>query len=94
MYVRPVGSNTWTVGKLAATTDALQLSTNRYECAEIFIENDPDNLVDILWGNSTSQLFQLSPGDSITLPVQNVNQVYVKTVSSTATVPYAAFKYV
>lgn len=90
-WVRELGSKTWTVGSLAATSNAAQLSTG-YECNEVFFQNDPDNTVDILFGNSASQPIQLLPGDSFTLPVQNVNEVYVKTVSSTATVPWLARK--
>lgn len=92
-FVRIQGSNAFKVGtSLGATTDAAQLSSTNYYCNEVYLENDPSNAVNILWGSSDGQPFKLAPGGSVSIPVQNVALVYVKTASSTATVPWAAFQ--
>ena len=71
-------------GAIALTSDAAQFTAQA--CNEVVIQNDPDNVVDILIGTSGALIFQMSPGDSIPLAIENLNLVYGKTVSSTATV--------
>ena len=77
----PTGG-TPTAGTTSLTTTAsIQLAANA--CKEITIQNDPDNLLDVLVGDSGSQTFQLLPGQAITLPVSNSNLIYAKNASST-----------
>lgn len=52
-------------------------------CKSVIVQNDPDNAVDVLVGDSSTQAFQLRPGDALTLPVSNVNLVYAKNLLST-----------
>ena len=73
-------------GTLAATTTAQVLGSQ--VCSEVVIQNDPDNAVDILIGTATSQPIQLTPGQPIVVRMANLNLIYIKTVSSTATVGY------
>jgi hypothetical protein len=57
-------------------------------CSEVLIQNDPSSLVNLLVGDVTSQPVVLTPGQHIVLPVSNLNLVYAKSASSTATLNY------
>lgn len=88
-YVSEAGSTTLITGvSLGATTSAAQLSTG-ISCSELYLQNDPDNSVDILLGTSDTQSLQIQLGETFVIPVADVNLVYIKTVSSTATVNWA-----
>lgn len=74
---------TLTDGTDSLTTSATQLNAGVSVVAKwLLIQADPDNTVDILVGDATPAI-QLTPGDSVVLPVSDVNKVYAKTVSST-----------
>lgn len=64
------------------TTTASQIAASQ-ACKSLMLQNDPDNSVDMLVGDASSQTIQLRPGDAVTLPVSNANLVYAKNVSST-----------
>lgn len=70
---------------LSTTAEALRASLVAWEC---LVQNDPDNTVDILVGDATSQTIQLAPGQAITLPIQNAATIYLKSVSATPTANY------
>ena len=53
-------------------------------CRNLLLQADPDNAVDALIGDASSQPIQLAPGASVMLPVSNANLIYVATASSTA----------
>lgn len=72
-------------GTLAATTTAAAVGSDQ-RISEILVQNDPNNGVDILVGGSATQPIRLQPGQTLVLPVGNVNVVYAKTVSGTGTV--------
>src|SRR4051794_38900530 len=72
-------------GTLTATTAAAPLGGN-VRCTEVLVQADPDNTNDVYFGDSANQTIHLKPGDPATVPVQNVNQVYVKTATGTAVV--------
>ena len=57
---------------------------------ECLVQNDPDNTVDILVGSAAVQAIQLAPGQSITIPVQDCNTIFLKSVSATPTANYLA----
>lgn len=76
-------------GTLAATTTAAAVAAN-VPAVQVLVQNDPDNTVDILCGNATTQPIQMKPGDGLTMNVTNVNLIFCKTVSSTGTVAYVA----
>ena len=59
-------------------------------CNELLVQADPNNTVDVYVGTKTKQTIKLTKGESETLPIHNANQVYVKTVSDTATVNWMA----
>jgi hypothetical protein len=75
-----VGTNT-----LSTTAEVLATSAVTWEC---LVQNDPDNTVDFLVGSATTQNIQLSPGQSITLPVQDVSLIWADAVSGTPVANY------
>lgn len=70
---------------LTTTAEVLRAALTAWEC---LVQNDPDNTTDILIGNSTDQVIQLSPGQSITIPVQDATTIQLKSVSGTPTANY------
>lgn len=76
----PTAGSKTDVGTTAAALTAGQ------SCFEVIVQADPDNTVDVFFGTSGSQPMQLLPGQAVRLKVSNVNLVYVKTASGTATV--------
>lgn len=71
-------------GTNGLTTSAEVLAATD-EVNECLIQNDPDNTVDILIGDSSSQVIQLQPGQSIVIPIQDPNTIWLKSVSGTPT---------
>ena len=78
--------------KTGISDTAVQISTtDAQHIREVLIQSDPDNSVNILVGNSTSQEVVLTPGQSITLPVISLAIVWVKAASAgNETVNYIA----
>jgi hypothetical protein len=74
-------------GTKSLTTTAAAISTSQ-AVSEVIVQNDPDNTVDILIGDSTAQVIQLAPRDSIVIPVADLATLYAKTVSGTATLNF------
>jgi hypothetical protein len=64
---------------LTATPGALTSQV----CSVALIQADPGNTVNIVIGSSTTQKFVLQPGQSVSVPCSNLNQIYAATVSST-----------
>lgn len=83
VHIRNV-SDVIVTGTQASTTTAAALTTTQAS-SEVLVQNDPDNTVDILIGDATSQVIQLAPGQSITIPINDPSEIQVKTVSGTAT---------
>jgi len=77
-------------GTVSASSNAIPLSTNLVDINEVIIQSSTGNVVNVWVGNSTARSIFLNPGASITLPVLNLNTVYVATTGSTATVGYLA----
>lgn len=67
-------------------TTAAPLTTTDTLISQVLVQADPDNTADVFIGDSTSQTIQLKAQDGITLLVNNLNQVYVKSASGTQTV--------
>lgn len=81
--VLPAGGTLVAGTKSLTTTAAAALAASQ-ACKMVMVQNDPDNTVNVLVGDSSSQTIKLLPGDwSPWLPVSNVNLVYAKNVSST-----------
>lgn len=76
-----------TSGTQSATTSAGALNSGTsLTCIGLLVTNDPASAVNVLIGNSAAQSYPLEPGDSAAIAIDNVNKVYVKTASGTATV--------
>lgn len=65
------------------TTAAFALTATSQPCRTVLVQNDHDNTIDVLIGTESAQVYQLTPGDSVSLAVENVNEVFAKNVSST-----------
>lgn len=81
--VLPTGGTLVALAAVNVTTTATALSAQA--CKAVLLQADPDNTSDIFVGDATNQPIQLLPGQSVSLPVANTNQVYHKTASGTAT---------
>lgn len=63
------------------TTASIQVHSNT-ACKMAILQNDPDNTNDMLIGTSGAESIQLVPGQSLSLPVSNLNLLYAKNTSS------------
>ena len=75
------GQNT-TIGTTAAAIAGSQ------EVSELLIQADNSNTVSVFIGSDTAQFIELQAGASITIPANNLNLVYAKTATGTATINY------
>jgi hypothetical protein len=73
-------------GQSTATTTAAGLPSN--VCQSVLVQNDPSSSVNVYVGDPNNQYICLQPGQSITIPCSNIDEIYIKTQSSTATVNY------
>ena len=65
----------------AVTTSAVALPASA--CVEALIQSDPGNTVNILLGHSSATTpIVLQPGQSISIPIQDLNLVYAKAAAS------------
>lgn len=69
---------------LSATETATALPSQA--CVEVIIQADPDNTANIRVGGATGQGFKLLPGAALSFPVENCNQVYVRSDQGSQTV--------
>ena len=65
------------------TTAPVQLTTTATPCVEVVVQSDPGNSTNMLVGGSLGQPLVLTPGASITIPVVDASQIYVKAASGT-----------
>jgi hypothetical protein len=72
------------VGTIAAAIGGSQA------CREVLVQADVNNTVDVYIGNDTTQSICLKPGVALTIPTDNVNKIYCKTNSGTATINWLA----
>jgi hypothetical protein len=76
-------------GQLSATTTAAYLGATT-PCIAVLVQNDPGSSPNVAVGDSSNQYVVLQPGQCITIPCSNVNEVYVRSASGTATVNWLA----
>lgn len=67
-----------------------QLSTETFQIFGVIVQNDSDSTDDVLVGNNLVQYFELVPGGSVTIPIDQLAKVYVDFGSGTATVNWLA----
>lgn len=89
LFVKEVTSSSLATGQKTADTTAAALAGST-PCREVLIQNDSGSSNSVKVGNDTNQYIELSPGDAISLPIDNVSKVYVKTTAGTATVNWLA----
>lgn len=77
-------------GTQTATITPTPLSTGHLPIMEVIVQNDPDSSVTAIVGDRRAQEFKLVAGASVTVPVCDLNLVYVRTESDTATVNWMA----
>ena len=82
-------SATLYAGTLTTSTTPAALAASQ-AVSEVVVQNDPDNTIDVLIGNASAQTVQLAPGDSITVPVDNLSKLYVVAASGAPVVNYLA----
>lgn len=72
------------VANVSVTTTAAAVAGSA-ACRSVIVKAASTNTVDVLVGDATTQAFPLSAGQFVTVPTTNINTVYVKTASGTAT---------
>lgn len=51
---------------------------------QVILQADPDNGATVLVGNATQQYWELAPGATLTVPIDNTNKVYVNITAGDA----------
>jgi hypothetical protein len=58
-------------------------------CNAVVVQNDPNSTVDLMVGNSTTVVpLQLTPGQSVTIPVTNTNLVFLRSNDAATAATY------
>lgn len=85
LFVKEVTSTGITTGQITVNTtpQALGVST---PCREVLIQAPITNSATVKIGNSTAQYIELAPGDSISIPIDNINKIYAVTSTGTETI--------
>jgi hypothetical protein len=72
-------------GSITATTSAANLPS--VEVSQAVVQNDPDNAVNIFVNG-----LEIAPGESLTVPCENLDHIAVSSESSTAIVNYIGLR--
>jgi hypothetical protein len=72
MHVRELGSQRLICGLVAVSSDAVPLSTNPVDINEVMLQSSTGNSDNVWVGNSTTRSIFINPGNSISIPVQNL----------------------
>jgi hypothetical protein len=75
--------------RLVQTTGVHQLDAGTQQVFGVIVQNDPDSANDVHVGNATAQYFELVPGASVTIPIDQLAKIYVA-FTAAATVNYIA----
>lgn len=67
------------------TTVAIPLGSSLQDLTELVIQADPDNTVNIVLGDATTQGWKLIPGEWFNIPIRNPALIYGKTTAGSAT---------
>ena len=81
--IAPPGSFTDGTETFLNVAAALNSATS-IPCSYVLVQADPDNTIDILIGNATTQSIQLVPGQSVGIWIDDVNKVYRTAASATS----------
>ena len=77
-------------GTQTATTTPTPLATRHLPIMEVIVQNDPDGQTAVFVGDRRSQNYQLNSGANVTVRVNDLSLVYVRTAAGTATVNWLA----
>lgn len=72
------------------TTPQALAAEPQASCREVLVQSDPANMTNLNVGNSTNQFLVLTPGQSVSLPINNITSVWIKMASGTGTVNWLA----
>jgi hypothetical protein len=75
-----------TPGTGTAAASAAAIGSSQV-CLSVLLINT-DASLSLLWGNSSSQVVPLAAGSKVSIPATNVNQVYVKNGTGSASFAY------
>ncbi len=77
-------------GPISASTDATVTTAAEQApntpCRAAVLQADPGNTSDVFIGDTNSQPIQLSAGQSLSIRVNNLNQIFWKSASDTQTI--------
>ena len=62
------------------------IATVGVPCNSVIVQNSNSSTPIVLLGDVNGQFYELTPGQAVQVPCNNLNQLYVKAASSTATV--------
>jgi hypothetical protein len=74
-------------GTKTATVTAAALGSSQM-VSYLAIQSDPGNVANVVIGSSNAQYVELTPGAALTLENVDLDDIYVKTATGTATVNY------
>lgn len=77
-------------GTIGAGFPATAIFQQQQPILEVIVQNDPGSAVNVYVGNAFAQYVVLIPGASIVLPINDLNNVYIRTNGGAATVNYIA----
>lgn len=84
-------SSTLTAGVQTGTTVATALNNgSSLACTEVIVQNLPINSLNVLIGSQALQSLHITPDRALTIPIDNVNKVYIRTTGSTSVVGWLA----
>ena len=72
--------------KTGVTVTAVQVSSTSRPAQEVLIQSDPANTTNVLVGDSDTQVVVLTPGQSLTVPINTLSLIWVKMASLTGVV--------
>lgn len=87
---QPKPSDALVSGTIAATGTAAELDDDQAVRWVIITNTGGDEDENLLVGNDTAQVFPVAPGQSLRLEVANLNLVYAKAASESASGAYIA----
>lgn len=77
------------VGTIGIGLPAQAIYQEQRAILEVIVQNDPASNNNVSVGDRARQLFVLRPGENITIPINNLNRVYARSVGG-ATVNFIA----
>ncbi len=84
LFTKEAPSTSIYAGTKTVTTTAVAIGNQAGR--EVLIQADNSNTDAVLIGDNAAQVIRLAAGDGVTIPVDNINKIYAKSVSSTQVV--------